>query len=414
MHPTMSAMPDGFANAVRRIAERLSERGYRAWLVGGAVRDLALGIEPQDADLCSAAHPEEVEALFDRTHAVGKAFGTVLVLVDDIRVQVTTFRSEGAYSDARRPDEVRYGTSLEEDARRRDFTCNALFLDPLDGELADPEGGLADLEAGRLRCVGDARERFAEDGLRLLRLARFAARFDLAVEEPTLAAARGALDALRGVSAERILAELQAIAEGPRPARAVAILGRIGVWEQLVPGAGGAPVEALERLGAAPGAGPFLALALAPLAEADREGALGLLRGLRAPRALQREVLALWSTGVELEELAARSASARRCERVRLVREPTWPAGMAVWEARFPDARCERAGVAELLAFAAALGEDERFPEPWIRSAELEERGVERGPRWGALLREAEDLRLDGVHTTRDEALAWLETRLRS
>jgi len=411
MHLSLEPMPAPLRRAVRAIAERLRASGHRAWLVGGAVRDLLLGIEPHDADVCSAALPEEVEAAFERTHAVGRAFGTILVLVDDAEVQVTTFRSEEGYADARRPDRVRYGKSLEEDARRRDFTCNALYLDPLDGELTDPVGGLADLRARRLRCVGDPTARFSEDGLRLLRLARFAARFDLAVDETSLAAARDSIDALRGVSGERILAELTAIGRGPRPARAVGILARIGVLQRLFPGSG--PDEAaVERLGPAPGAGPLLALILAPVADADRTAALERLEALHPSRDLRGEVGEIWSLGQALDGLLERDGGARRSERLRLVREPGWPRALRVWRARFPDARGRERELARLLAFAEGVDESERFPAPWIRGRDLEAHGVAPGPRFGAILREAEDLRLDGEHATRAAALAWLAERV--
>src|SRR5262245_13356451 len=169
--PTVAHLPGELARAARAIAVVLARAGRRGWLVGGAVRGLALGVEPRDADLATAATPDEIERLFPRTYAVGKAFGTVVVHSGAADVQVTTFRTESAYKDARRPDEVRFGTSLEEDAARRDFTCNALYLDPLSDEFRDPTGGLDDLELRRLRCVGDPARRFAEDGLRLLRLA---------------------------------------------------------------------------------------------------------------------------------------------------------------------------------------------------------------------------------------------------
>src|SRR5437867_2007197 len=188
--PTMEHLPLELARAARTVAGVLGTAGHRTWLVGGAVRDLALGIEPKDADLASAARPEEIEALFPSTHAVGRAFGTVVVRCGTADLQVTTFRAEAGYDDARRPSHVRFGTTLVEDAARRDFTCNALYLDPLNDEFIDPTGGLADLAARRLRCVGDPVQRFAEDGLRLLRLARLAAEHGLAIDQATHAGAR--------------------------------------------------------------------------------------------------------------------------------------------------------------------------------------------------------------------------------
>src|SRR5262245_7370135 len=143
--PSMAHMPADLARASRWIATELGAKGRRAWLVGGAVRDLALGREPKDADLASAALPEELELLVPRAFAVGRACGTVDVHCDGLDVQVTAFRAESRYEDARRPSEVRFTTRLEEDAARRDFTCNALYLDPLTDELVDPTGGMGDL-----------------------------------------------------------------------------------------------------------------------------------------------------------------------------------------------------------------------------------------------------------------------------
>jgi tRNA nucleotidyltransferase/poly(A) polymerase len=142
----MQDLSGALAEASREIAGVLGRAGKRGWIVGGAPRDLALGLSPADVDMASAATPAEVEALFSGTIPVGRAFGTVVVRAGSLDVQHTTFRADGAYGDGRRPDSVEFGASVEEDSSRRDFTCNALYLDPLNGEFADPQGGLADLE----------------------------------------------------------------------------------------------------------------------------------------------------------------------------------------------------------------------------------------------------------------------------
>src|SRR6185503_10579164 len=136
--PSMEHLPAELAHAARTVAGVLRAAGHRAWLVGGAVRDLALEVTPQDVDLASAARPEEIEALFPSTVSVGRAFGTVVVRSGALSLQVTTFRAEAGYDDARRPSHVHFATSLTEDAARRDFTCNALYLDPLSDEFVDP------------------------------------------------------------------------------------------------------------------------------------------------------------------------------------------------------------------------------------------------------------------------------------
>jgi len=405
--PSIRSLPDPLRAATIEVAERLRGAGHRAWLVGGSVRDLALEIEPHDADLASAALPDEVEALFERTLEVGKRFVTILVHVQGIEVQVTTFRTEDGYSDGRRPDSVSYGTSLEEDAGRRDFTCNAVYLDPLTDEVRDPEGGLADLEAGVLRCVGDPARRFGEDGLRLLRMARFAARYDLEVEGHTLTAARENARVLEGVSRERIRAELEGLAAGPHPASGLALLAAAGVWEHALPlpAAGAtATVEAVARLGPRPGLAALLAVLLFP-------GDPAALHGLRPSRGLEREVGGLWQLAADLGRRLGEGPAVRRSALIRLLRDPLWPAAARVFEACAPEARRLADQLEGLRELDRSLTDQDKHPTLFLTSKDLAAAGIESGPLWGTLLREAEDLQLDGEHVSREAALAWLRGR---
>jgi tRNA nucleotidyltransferase (CCA-adding enzyme) len=392
--PSTQDLPEPLRAAAVGVARTLSARGHRAWIVGGAVRDLALGRAPVDVDLATAATPDEIEAAFARTVAVGRAFGTVLVLDFGVEVQVTTFRAERSYSDGRRPDDVRFAATPEADAQRRDFTCNALYLDPLSAEVRDPTGGLADLTAGRLRCVGDARERFREDGLRLLRLARFAAALGLAVEPDTLAAAAGALEALRGVSAERVYAELARIAVGPAPGRAYALLDAVGVLGRVLPGWDAAAATrrpCVERLAA--DAGP--AAWLAALTGGDES-----LAGLLPPRAVADEVRCIVGALARLGDAAPEQAAA-----IRLLREPWWAGALAVARAQ-GGVVAERAE--ELERTRRALPPDALRPAPLLTSADLAAAGVPRGPRFGEILASLETRQLAGELRTREAALAWL------
>ena len=161
------------------VVKRLREAGYQALWAGGCVRDELLGLPPKDYDVASDARPDDVRRLFRRTVAVGASFGVVEVLGPrregtPLKIQVATFRSDVSYSDGRRPDEVVFSTA-EEDAKRRDFTINGMFFDPLERRLIDHVGGQADLQAGLLRAIGEPRERFTEDRLRMLRAVRMAA-----------------------------------------------------------------------------------------------------------------------------------------------------------------------------------------------------------------------------------------------
>ncbi len=391
----MQGLSGLLAAAGREIGEVLAEAGFRGWIVGGAPRDLALGGSPKEIDLASAATPDAVERLFEGTIPVGKAFGTVVIRRPGVDVQHTTFRSDGRYSDGRRPDSVAYGASVAEDASRRDFTCNALYLDPRTDAFEDPEGGLADLEASRLRCVGDPEVRFREDGLRLLRLARFAAGLGLEPEARTLAGARAASATLASVSKERVLEELSKIAAGPHAARAVGLLADLGLLAIALPGvdARGERAKVLASLPDPPGIGLLLA-ALEPPVET--------LLGLKPSRALARNVQEIRKVADEAPVALRGSPSVR----ARWMRSPGFEDGL-----RLAEARAKVHG--ELLAphEAARREHAESRPPPWITSEDLERAGVAPGPRFGELLREAEDLQLDGRWRDRNEALAWLRAQ---
>jgi poly(A) polymerase len=221
------------------VVRRLREAGHQALWAGGCVRDELLGRAPHDYDVATDATPEQVRRLFRRTVAVGISFGVVEVLgprgdAAPLTVQVATFRSDGTYSDGRHPDAVVF-SSAREDALRRDFTINGMFLDPLGGELIDYVGGRADLDAKILRAIGDPAARFAEDKLRLLRAVRFATRFDLALDPATADALRAMAGQIVVVSAERIAEELRKLLTCPQRARGVRLLDETGLARALLP-----------------------------------------------------------------------------------------------------------------------------------------------------------------------------------
>lgn len=192
--------------AVLDIARRLIEAGHPTWCVGGAVRDWLMGREDNDVDLATAATPEEVQRLFRRTVPVGVKYGTVGVLdPDGVLHEVTTFRKD-VTTDGRHAV-VAYGVSIDEDLERRDFTINALAYHPFTHELRDPHGGRRDLDTGVIRAVGEPARRFEEDYLRILRMLRFAARFEFRIDPATWAAAVAAVAGLSGLSAERVREE---------------------------------------------------------------------------------------------------------------------------------------------------------------------------------------------------------------
>lgn len=201
---------------VQQIIETLEAAGYEAYAVGGCVRDRLLGREPNDWDITTSATPQQVKALFRRTVDTGIAHGTVSVLLPGGQYEVTTYRIDGEYTDSRHPASVVFTDSLTEDLRRRDFTINAMAYNETRG-LVDVFGGISDLENKIVRCVGDARERFGEDALRMLRAVRFAAQLGFTVEESTQDAIREMAGSLEHISAERIQTELVKLLVSPHP-----------------------------------------------------------------------------------------------------------------------------------------------------------------------------------------------------
>jgi tRNA nucleotidyltransferase/poly(A) polymerase len=228
------------------VLRRLRDAGHVTYFAGGCVRDLLLGIEPKDYDIATDAPPPRVRKLFPRTQAVGAAFGVVLVRQNQSVIEVATFRSDGEYLDGRRPETVRF-TRAEEDAQRRDFTINGLFLDPLTNSVVDYVGGQADLAARRLRAIGDPRARFREDHLRMLRAVRFAARLGFEIESATADALRAEGPQLKRITPERIAEELRMMLIPSTRAQAWKMLWQYGLITELFrhfPGSGGEMIPA--------------------------------------------------------------------------------------------------------------------------------------------------------------------------
>ncbi len=220
--------------AAERIVRRLQQAGHRALLAGGCVRDLLLRAEPKDYDVATSAEPAQVQTFFPDTRAVGSAFGVTLVILDGRSYEVATFRTERAYADGRHPDSVSF-TGVREDAKRRDFTINAMYWDPLSGELLDFVGGQEDLGAGLVRAIGKAEERFREDHLRLLRAVRFAARLEFRIEPQTRRALESLAGLVRRITPERLQQELRIILTDHNPALALRMMDELGMLTEIFP-----------------------------------------------------------------------------------------------------------------------------------------------------------------------------------
>jgi len=225
---------DGAYDGAEQIVRRLRDAGHAALLAGGCVRDMLRGETPKDYDIATDAGPGRVEALFDRTVLVGREFGVCRVLLDGVTYEVARFRQESGYSDGRHPDEVTF-CGPAEDARRRDFTINAMFWDPITGRLLDYVGGRQDLAREIIRAVGDPERRFREDYLRLLRAVRFAARLQFEIEPETRAAVERLAPLVTRVSAERLQEELRVILTDRDPAGALQLMDELGMLCEIFP-----------------------------------------------------------------------------------------------------------------------------------------------------------------------------------
>ncbi len=233
---------------MKEALQKLDEAGHVAYVVGGSVRDFILGRETKDHDIATSASPDELCELFPRAITVGKAFGVIKVPIDGISepLEIATFREDLEYKDHRHPEGVKFSGPLE-DARRRDFTINALFYDPKTSRILDPTDGYEDLKAGCVRAIGDPKERFKEDALRLLRAVRFTTTLGFSLDAETRKAVSEKVKLISHVSHERVRDEISLMLKGPKPANALELLSSLGLLAIVLP-----EVEALKKVSQAP------------------------------------------------------------------------------------------------------------------------------------------------------------------
>src|SRR3989338_2770181 len=236
----MQIRPSQIPPEVVRVTEGLEKAGFEAWIVGGCVRDLLLGRTPKDWDVTTNAAPEQIQAVFPHTYYTNE-FGTVGVVNDDATderlktVEVTPYRLEGKYSDARRPDSVEFSQNIEDDLKRRDFTINALAYSTSQGQLLDPYDGIKDMGTRWIRAVGEPKERFDEDALRIMRAVRIAAELDFTIEPKTAAALGESATQLEKISKERIRDEFMRILNSSQPMKALILSHKMGILKYIAP-----------------------------------------------------------------------------------------------------------------------------------------------------------------------------------
>jgi len=391
-------------DAALRVARRLQERGHETFFAGGCVRDRLLGIEPEDYDVATDAKPEEVCAIFPNARGVGAAFGVILVGSGGRIVEVATFRSDGAYLDARHPVEVTFG-SAREDAQRRDFTINGLFERPEDGEIVDMVGGRQDIEAGILRAIGDPEERFQEDHLRMLRAVRFTARFGLKIDPATGEAIASRAANLQGISRERIGQELRRMFAEPSRGVAAGLLERFALDREILgPTLGDA--HGIVRVGRLP----------ADVAWVDALVAWMLDRGVDGDPATIAEQLVKQLVLSNQEGDAVQGMLSVRqvfidgwdalgvARRKRLLAGPHAERALVLLEAEDPQR------VETLNREIEPLRREGVSPPPLIRGTDLLAEGFTEGPHLGTILEAVYDAQLEGRLCTHAEALEHART----
>jgi putative nucleotidyltransferase with HDIG domain len=427
-------------HAAAQIVARLRAAGHQAYFVGGCVRDLLLGREPQDFDVATSALPDQVLTLFEKTFAVGAHFGVVLVCTGEpeITTEVATFRSDGVYSDGRHPDAVRFSSSPEEDVKRRDFTINGMLLDPANNQVLDYVGGRNDLQAGLVRAIGDPGDRFAEDKLRMLRAVRFAARFAFDLESSTAIAIRKLAPAVSQVSRERVRDELTRMLTEGHAQRAFEMLDATGLLVQVLPevvrmkGVAQPPqfhpegdvwVHTMLLLAGLPaGCPPALAWAallhdvgkpatfrVAPdrirfdgHVETGVHIAEDICRRLRFPNHETEQILLLIANHMRFADAPKMKESTLK----RFFRLPHFDQHLALHRL---DCLASH-GSLKLYDFARerfeTLPEEQVRPHLLLTGRDLIEAGYHPGPQFSEMLAMAEDAQLEGAVHTREQALA--------
>jgi len=427
--------------AARKVAARLREHGQVAYFAGGCVRDMVRGLAPKDYDIVTDARPEMVQALFPRTYAVGAHFGVIMVLEDGFRFEVATFRSDDAYIDGRHPSAVHF-SSPQEDAKRRDFTINGMFYDPVADEVIDAVGGRADIAAKLVRAIGDPAKRFAEDRLRMLRAVRFATVLDYQIDAKTWVALVTNAASINEISAERIRDELVRIFLSANRVRGWDLFDASGLMSAILP-----ELEAMKGVLQPeqfhPEGDVFvhtrLMLSLLPekvsvplvfavlfhdvakpvTARVDETGRIRFNEhdriGAEMTEAIMRR---LRFSGAEIEttvemvrqHMVFKDAPKMRVAKLkRFMARPTFDEELELHRVDCESSHRMLDNYEFLLDKREEFANEPIIPPPLVRGDDLIALGLKPGPKFGEILEAVETRQLEGTLQTRDEALEWVK-----
>lgn len=426
-----------------KILKQIHAAGFTAYFAGGSVRDRLLGRAARDYDIATSATPDQIEALFPKTVAVGKAFGVIVVVEDGTETEVATFRADGGYQDGRRPDSIHF-CGTEEDAKRRDFTVNGMFYDPVEDNVIDYVGGRDDLEKRIIRAIGDPEKRFAEDHLRMLRAVRFAHTLGFAIEPATRAAIRKHAPDIAKISAERIENEFsRTLTESRRPGDALRELVELGLMEYIMP-------EILPMIGQEQPPqfhpegdvfehtvlmlnlmkNPTRTLAYTALLHdvgkpstafmgEDRlrfhgherksaEMAEEILRRLKLPVKEIRQIVTAIDGHMRFKDVQKMNKATLR----KLMGAETFDLELELHRLDCEGSHRLLDNHQFLLGKADEMKNEPVLPERWITGKDLRDLGIASGPRMGELLQLAYDAQLETRLPDRAALLAWLKTQL--
>jgi len=425
----------------REVAARLRERGHIAYFAGGCVRDIIRGETPKDFDIVTDARPEAVQKIFPRTYAVGAHFGVIIVLENGFQFEVATFRSDDAYIDGRHPSAVRF-SSPEEDAKRRDFTINGMFYDPVAEEVIDFVGGRSDVAAKLVRAIGDPAQRFAEDRLRMLRAVRFATALDYKIDSQTWDALLASAPSINQISAERIRDELVRIFLSPNRLRGWDLLDSSGLMRAILP-----ELEAmkgvlqpeqfhpegdvfqhtrlmLQFLQETVSVPLVFAVLLHDVAKpvtatVDKTGRIRFNEHDRIGAAMTEAIMRrLRFSGAEIEatvEMVRQHMVFKDVPKMRVAKlkrfmaRPTFDDELELHRVDCESSHRMLDNYEFLLRKREEFANEPIIPPPLLRGDDLIALGLKPGPKFGEILEAVETRHLEGTLRTREEALEWVK-----
>jgi poly(A) polymerase len=429
------------ANVALKVAARLRENGHIAYFAGGCVRDMVRGLIPKDYDIVTDARPEAVQSLFPHTFAVGAHFGVIIVLENGFQFEVATFRSDDAYIDGRHPSAVHF-SSPEEDAQRRDFTINGMFYDPVAEKMIDFVGGRADIDAKRVRAIGDPAQRFGEDRLRMLRAVRFATVLGYEIEKATWDALATNAESINQISAERIRDELVRTFLSPNRVRGWDLLDSSGLMRAILPELeamkgvlqpeqfhpeGDVFVHTRLMLQLLPQQVP-VPLVLAVLfhdvgkpvtATVDKTGRIRFNEhdriGAQMTEAIMRR---LRFSGAEIEatvEMVKQHMVFKDVPNMRLAKlkrfmaRPTFDDELELHRVDCESSHRMLDNYEFLLRKRQEFANEPIIPPPLVRGDDLIALSLKPGPKFGEILEAVETRQLEGTLRTREEAIEWIK-----